>query len=535
MKVHIRDRDALRAISPDALSAYARAAGWSRTNERYRVHSDVYAADGLPEIILPRTRRLGDYASVVARLIEIFSTVTERDQLALYHDLVNTNCDVVRVRAGGHDDGSLTVNDGVDLVVGARDMLLAAACSLREPQARYRAGANKEAADLLSRVRLGQTEQGSFVVALMISIPSEDYDPPIERRMTRRLIESLDAARSAAESAVAGFKSIRALEDFELRGLNVLVGANGAGKSNLMSLFRMVSELAAGRLQLFVKREGRADALLFGGRRRTSVLDVELSFNGNSHRYGFSLEPVADGLAFAREHVVPGESTCSGHLEAQAVSIEVGDFAAYVLPVMRDWRVYHFHDTSEVAGVRCPQAVRDNLRLLHERHPHEYREIVDAVRLAAPFFGGFVYRRDVDELMELEWHHVDDADTPLGPLQLSDGTLRFMCLATLLLQPTAMQPRLILIDEPELGLHPVALTLLAEMLLSASEARQVIVSTQSADLVSEFRPEDVVVVDRRDGESIFERLDLDRLQDWLKEYSLGQLWKANVIGGGPAR
>lgn len=203
MKVDIRDSDALRAISPDALSAYARAAGWSRTNERYRVHSDVYAADGLPEIILPRTRRLGDYASVVARLIELFSTVTERDQLALYHDLVNANCDVVRVRAGGSDDGSLTVNDGVALVVGARDMLLAAACSLREPQALYCEGANKEAADLLSRVRLGQTEQGSFIVALMISIPSED-DPPIERRMTRRLIESLDAARSAAESAVAG-------------------------------------------------------------------------------------------------------------------------------------------------------------------------------------------------------------------------------------------------------------------------------------------------------------------------------------------
>ena len=346
---------------------------------------------------------------------------------------------------------------------------------------------------------------------------------------------------------VHGFKSIRVLEDFELRGLNVLVGANGAGKSNLMSLFRMVSELAGKRLQLFVKREGRADALLFGGRRLTSVLDVELSLSGNSHRYGFSLEPVADGMAFAREYVLPGGSW-TGHLEAQATSSDVGDFGVYVAPAMRDWRVYHFHDTSEVAGMRCPQAVRDNLRLkpdganlgpflrfLHERHPHEHREILDAVRLAAPFFGGFVYRRDVDERMELEWHHVDDADTPLGPLQLSDGTLRFLCLATLLLQPTAMQPRLILIDEPELGLHPFALTLLAEMLQSASETRQVIVSTQSADLVSEFRPEDVVVVNRRDGESVFERLDPDRLQDWLKEYSLGDLWRANVVSGGPAR
>ena len=212
MKVDIRDRDALRAISPDALSAYARAAGWSKTDERYGAHSDIYAAEGLPEIILPRTQRLGDYASVVAQLIEIFTKVTERDELALYRDLVNANRDVVRVRAGGSDDGSLTVNDGVDLIDGARDMLLAVACSLREPQALYRAGANKEATDLLSRVRLGQTEQGSFVVALVISIPppiptlfgdSEEFDAPIERRMTKRLIEALDAARSATESTVA--------------------------------------------------------------------------------------------------------------------------------------------------------------------------------------------------------------------------------------------------------------------------------------------------------------------------------------------
>lgn len=213
MKVDIRDRDALRAISPDALSAYARAAGWSKTDERYGAHSDIYAAEGLPEIILPRTQRLGDYASVVAQLIEIFSKVAELDELALYRDLVNANRDVVRVRAGGSDDGSLMVNDGVDLIDGARDMLLAAACSLREPQALYRAGANREAADLLSRVRMAQTEQGSFVVALVISIPppiptlfedSEDYDPPIERWMTRRLIQALDAARSATESTISG-------------------------------------------------------------------------------------------------------------------------------------------------------------------------------------------------------------------------------------------------------------------------------------------------------------------------------------------
>ena len=368
---------------------------------------------------------------------------------------------------------------------------------------------------------------------------------------------------------VRGFRSIRALEDFELRGLNVLLGANGAGKSNLIGVFRMLSEFARERLQLFVRREGNADALLFGGRRRTSRIEVELSFNGTDHRYALALEPVADGLAPARDLISSGVPPAyagaaasgagssiaeaaaipyGGHPEARGAPIDDGEFAAYVFPEMRDWRVYHFHDTSEVAGMRASQAVRDNLRLkpdganlgpflrfLHERYPYEYREIVNVVRLTAPFFGGFVYRKEVEEFMELEWQHVDDTDTPLRTVQLSGGTLRFMCLATLLLQPTALQPRLILIDEPELGLHPVALTLLAEMLQSASETRQVIVSTQSADLISEFRPEDIVVVNRRCGESHFERLDSEELQDWLEEYSLGDLWRANVTGGGPAR
>ena len=366
--------------------------------------------------------------------------------------------------------------------------------------------------------------------------------------------------------SVRGFKSIRALEEFELRGVNVLIGANGAGKSNFLDVFRLLSHLAHGRFQIFVKQEGGPDALLFGGRRRTPNLAVELFFDRGNCRYGFSAETAGDGLVFGREHVSPGVpqwvplvapgtfptveggvTWSGGHVEAHLANLGVGSFAAYALPAIKDWRVYHFHDTSDMAGVRCPQAVRDNLRLkadgsnlgpflrfLRERHPRRHRDIVDTVRIAAPFFGDFVYRSEVGERIELEWYHRDDQDTPLGPLQISDGTLRFICLATLLLQPPELQSDPIIIDEPELGLHPLALTLLAEMVRSATEARQVIVSTQSADLVSEFEPEDVVVVNRRNGESFFERLDSGLLQDWLKEYSVGELWKAEVVGGGPA-
>ena len=216
MKVSIHDRGALLAVSPVALSAYARVAGWSR-QEQYRMHSDVYVGEARPEIIVPRTERLGDYASVVATLIETFANVAGQDELTVYRSLVTADRDVVRVRASESDDGSVALNDGVDLIGGARDMLLSAACSLRELQPVYRAGANREAADLVKQVRLGQTEQGSFVVTLLTPvvpppIPAlfpdpDDLNAPIERRMTRRLVEALTAVRQATERTAAGDES----------------------------------------------------------------------------------------------------------------------------------------------------------------------------------------------------------------------------------------------------------------------------------------------------------------------------------------
>ena len=213
MKVSIRDTDALRAVSPAALSAYARAAGWI-PQERYRVHSDVYVGEARPEIIVPRTVRLGDYASVVAALIETFAQVSGQDELTIYRSLVVADRDVVRVGVAESDDGSVTLNDGVDLIGGARDMLLSVACSLYEPRPVYRAGANREAAALLKRVRLGQTDQGSFVVTLLTPVvpppmpallpDPDDLNAPIERRMTRRLVEALNAARGAVERTATG-------------------------------------------------------------------------------------------------------------------------------------------------------------------------------------------------------------------------------------------------------------------------------------------------------------------------------------------
>ena len=214
MRVSIWDKEPLLEISPAALSAYARSAGWRRTDS-YGNSSDVYVSEERPEIILPRTQRLGDYANVVSQLIEIFAEAADTDELSLYRDLVTADRDVIRVRASEDNDGAVRISDGIDLVCGAHDMVLAAVCSLGAPRPVYRAGANKEAMDYVGNIRMGQTEQGSFVVTLLTPVvcpPMQEVlwsdvarnDDPIERQMTKRLASALRATREAAERVVGG-------------------------------------------------------------------------------------------------------------------------------------------------------------------------------------------------------------------------------------------------------------------------------------------------------------------------------------------
>ena len=225
MRATIRDREALKAVSPAALAAYARSAGWQR-GEIYRVHSNVYAGRNRPEIIVPRTDSLGDYATAVSRLIAVFAKVADQDELTVYRSLVTGDRDVVRIRVADSDDGSLGLNEGVDLVTGARDLIRSAACSLSRAQPVYRAGAIQEARELLEQVRLGQTHQGSFVITVLTPVVpplvepvqqelfpelsddilqgDKDRDAPIQRQMTRRLVEALEAARESTEKTMAG-------------------------------------------------------------------------------------------------------------------------------------------------------------------------------------------------------------------------------------------------------------------------------------------------------------------------------------------
>ena len=260
--------------------------------------------------------------------------------------------------------------------------------------------------------------------------------------------------------------------------------------------------------------------------------DADLSTIAGATGYDVAYLPSGEGIHFRSSEV---------HKESEAIG------AFDVLESISAWRRYHFADTGSTSGLRREQRVRDNLRLqedgghlssvlrdLHNTNPRRYREIVETVRLAAPSFGNFVIRPDPGERAALEWVRAGYPDHVLGPGELSDGVLRFICLTTLLLQERPRGPDLVMIDEPELGLHPFALELLAETLHAASEERQIVVSTQSADLVSHFAPEEVIVVEADGGISTFRRLDSSSLKDWLEDYSLGALWQMGVVGGGPA-
>lgn len=347
---------------------------------------------------------------------------------------------------------------------------------------------------------------------------------------------------------IRGFKSIRALEAFELKGMNLLIGANGAGKSNFVDFFRFLNAYLRGRLDDFVELNGKADAFLFNGPKVTQGIAIHLESSQYQYYHyvlDLGLKPTLTGEL--TDLLMEGPRRLrSGPESAGSVESPWTDpFDTSYESALGSF-VYHFHDTSTTAAMRRDQSLRDWRELksdagniaaflysLRQTDKDRYAEIRYHVRLIAPYFDDFILEPELSgpaELIRLEWRQKGNS-TPFQPYQFSDGTMRFICLAAALLQPSP--PAIIVIDEPELGLHPFALGVLASMLRQASDRAQIIVSTQSASLLDNFEPEEVIVVDRENGASRFRRLEAGPLQDWLQDYSLGQLWQKNVLDGGP--
>lgn len=359
-----------------------------------------------------------------------------------------------------------------------------------------------------------------------------------------------------------GWKSIRD-QSITLGPLTVLIGANGSGKSNLLSLVEMLADTfcTEPRMRSYVSANGTATNLLHYGDRETKSIDIELTFEtSNSElKYATKWIPTLDGgLIFEDERieVLHDNSSISqvinlgsGHAETNLVgSADRGNsIARTCLCLLRGCKVFQFHDTSLRGAMRCPSRVDANRFLLSkadnlasmlyrykQNNPITYRQISVVSQRIISEFEQFILepsRLDDTEIV-LQWKQ-KNREYEFGPHQFPDGALRFIALSALLLQPEKELPNLIGLDEPELGLHPLALELLSDMAIVASLNSQVILATQSSRLLDYFEPTSVLVADRNDGATEFNNLDVERLNIWFEKYSLGELWERNYLGGGP--
>lgn len=358
---------------------------------------------------------------------------------------------------------------------------------------------------------------------------------------------------------IKGFRSLSSVESLPLAPINVLIGPNGSGKSNFIGVFAFLHAIRTGRLQDYVIRAGGADKILHFGSKVTREIRIHISFQAGVNQYEITLARTAADELYPRAEYVHFwdkaryEKPYNERLRARGLEAGISEpggskIGKFVQEHLDRWRLYHFHDTSTNSPMKTTADVNDNrflrsdgsnlaafLYYLRERHEESYGLIRRTVQRVAPFFDDFVLQPAElnPDKIRLEWRH-KGSDAYFDASSLSDGSLRFIALTTLLLQPPSHRPSVILVDEPELGLHPYAITMLASLVKQAASQTQVILSTQSPFLLDHFAPEDVLVAERVGGGTMLTRLSSDRLATWLEDYSLGQLWEKNEIGGRPA-
>lgn len=362
---------------------------------------------------------------------------------------------------------------------------------------------------------------------------------------------------------IEGYKSFGSGDDateIELKDVNILIGANGSGKSNFISFFTLLSNMMTGGLQNYVGINGTSEDLLHFGSRVTPMIEASLEFRnkGNTDIYSFSLvKSVQDTLIIAGEEVKWNNRNIplsSGSKESFFSSDEVKeDYEKAIKRILGRCRAYQFHDTSSKSNIRNNPRIDNNrylysdagnlaaylymLKTCSDKTRQYYDRILRRIRDVIPEFDDFLLEPQVlnKNYIRLNWTQKGRTDYVFGPEQISDGSLRLMALATLFLQPPEMLPNVIIIDEPELGLHPQAIDALAMMIKTAAENCQVIMATQSARLLDLFAPEDILVVDKDKEKQVSRicRLEEEKLDKWLEDYSLSQLWEKNVIGGQP--
>ncbi|SES97314.1 AAA family ATPase [Thorsellia anophelis] len=352
---------------------------------------------------------------------------------------------------------------------------------------------------------------------------------------------------------IKGYKSIVECH-VELGSLNVLIGANGSGKTNFISFFKLIRTMIESNLQRFVTQKGGPDALLHFGRKNTSSIYAKLSFN--STPYEIELVPTdTNQLMIDREIVYIGSNEAplplmsGGYLESHAEHYthtpSENENLRSLIKQIKNWHIYHFYDTSNTAKVKQVHQINDNLYLredgsnlaaflykLERDYSKNYYRIIKTIQKIAPFFGGFILRPipGNESCIQLEWYE-KGYDIPFTAYHFSDGTLRFALIATLLCQPYEEENSILIIDEPEIGLHPYAIAILGALFKSASHTRQIIISTQSIELVNCFEVGDLIVINKIEHQTKMKKLNKNDWEEWLSDYQLGELWNKNMFGG----
>lgn len=345
----------------------------------------------------------------------------------------------------------------------------------------------------------------------------------------------------------------------ELGDINILLGANGAGKSNIISFFRMLGYMMSGSFQLFVEQTGTNQKFLNYGSQKTPTLCAEIRFeNPKAYDvYKFSLtHAIPDRLIISSEEIewnskdrkrVPNIVPLEGNFKESGLINATDTMSLTIRRILQSCKVFQFHDSSITGPLRQSSTVDSAhylqsegnnlasfLLYLKRNYQESYRRIVSYVQVVVPQFRDFYLEPDRG-YVSLKWQDVSPNDYVFSSDQLSDGSIRFIALATLLLQPPKTMPNVIIIDEPELGLHPYAVDQLIEMVKDASIHAQIIIATQSPSLIDGFDVNDITVIERDEEKQCTRanKLDEKELEDWLDDYTTSELWNKNVIGGRP--
>lgn len=356
---------------------------------------------------------------------------------------------------------------------------------------------------------------------------------------------------------INGFKSIKSIEQLEINPINILISANGAGKTNFLNAFNMLSSIAGGSLKSHVSSRGGAHKFFHYGTRNTSEIKFDLRIGDNTYSTILRSD-TSDTIYFEGEkcgyygdvghfeYTLSSENGESGLLQGRPCDSE--KIQKYTRDYVKQIKLFHFHDTSKEAIFKKQCKLQGRYKLLpnganiadvlhtYKSNSFErYKKIVQAIQSVAPYFDDFVLepiKGEDEDYVRLQWRSIYSEEV-FDASDLSDGTARFILMSTLFLAPFACLPSVIILDEPELGLHPKALGILSEIIKVTSKQTQVICSTQSVELANYFEPEDFIVVDQKDGVSIFHRPNIDELELWLEDYDMGDIWCKNLIGGRP--